>query len=160
METGVLRITIGSEPRKFIEVAEYKSLSGETRRRDAKFNYFAALTYIWYIVFCSIPTHQPWWRRISGKGQMDTSPCHPLSCHQVSAVHLCRTIETDALIDPRVIWCRYRCGNLFSLCTVWDVFLNSHHETTLWIKGIGSTHIHPVVLHLMQYPYVVLALRL
>lgn len=29
MVTGELRITMGSEPRKFIEVAEYKSFSGK-----------------------------------------------------------------------------------------------------------------------------------
>lgn len=36
----------------------------------------------------------------------------------------------------------------------------SHHVITLWIESIGSTYIHPVVLHLVQCPDIVLALPL
>lgn len=35
-----------------------------------------------------------------------------------------------------------------------------HHVITLGVKSIGSTHIHPVILHFMQDPYVVLAVHL
>lgn len=35
MVTGELRITMGSEPRKFIEVAEYKSFTGKKKKNMA-----------------------------------------------------------------------------------------------------------------------------
>lgn len=36
----------------------------------------------------------------------------------------------------------------------------SHHVITFGVKSIGSTHIHLVILHLMQDSYIVLAVHL
>ena len=35
-----------------------------------------------------------------------------------------------------------------------------YHQVTLWVKGVGSTHIHPSVTHGVQHPDIVLAVHL
>ena len=36
----------------------------------------------------------------------------------------------------------------------------AHHEVTFWVEGVGSTHIHPPILHGVEYPDEVLTLYL
>ena len=50
-----------------------------------------------FLICCWTATHQPWWRCISEKDQMDTSLCHPLLCSRESASHLHRTALTHGI---------------------------------------------------------------
>ena len=113
--------------------------------------------------------HQRWWKRISGKDQMDTSLSRFLFSSQEWAGHLCRTIQKHIVTLYRYFIWYVGYVRLFStMNTVWKrksckgaVWLwMSHHIITLRFKGIGSTDIHPVILHLMQDSDVVLTVHL
>lgn len=112
------------------------------------------------LICCIIGTHQTWWRHISGKDQMDIFLCHPHLSSQESAFHLHTTAQTH-IFKSYILWFWWT-NYTASTNTVWTrEHLNlSYHVITLRIKGIGSTHIHPVIFCLMKDPDIVLAVHL